>query len=424
MKTRRWVCLLAVILATTPMLYAGDFDSGSDGSDGALDCAALFALNPECLEDCLGGCEVEIDLSLAIPGDALTTPGTGDGVYDATRWAVVFKYETVTIPAGVTVTFKNHPKGAPVVWLATGDVVIDGTVSLNGGNGHAGVLAFSEPGPGGFQGGIGDFPGSVESGGLGPGGGQPGDAGSYGTSGEGDDAGARYGNPPILPLIGGSGGGGYTPSDPAGGGAGGGAILIASSTIILMDGTIEAIGGEALVNSFLVGAGSGGAIRLLANEITGVGDLNALGGTNGDDGGDGRIRLEAHVVDLPPTNPQTIPWLVPGPVFPTIDAPVLRATFVDAVPVPEDPDAGIETADVFVDTNTSVVLEIEAENVPLMLDPVVTVYVIPFTGNRLEYTFDDVTWEGTDESSSATVEIPSLPSGSSEIQLKVNWTTP
>ena len=54
------------------------FDSGSDGTDGVF--------------DRFGGV-IEIDLSLAVDG-TWNDPGSGNGVYDANLWAVVFKYTT------------------------------------------------------------------------------------------------------------------------------------------------------------------------------------------------------------------------------------------------------------------------------------------------------------------------------------------
>ena len=37
-------------------------------------------------------------------------PGDGRGIYDPEKWAVVFKYTTVSIPLNVTVNFANHPR--------------------------------------------------------------------------------------------------------------------------------------------------------------------------------------------------------------------------------------------------------------------------------------------------------------------------
>ncbi|MCP4250596.1 MAG: hypothetical protein GY778_26435, partial [bacterium] len=243
---RRHVVLAAgsvLLLATT--VVAQPFDSGSDGSDGAL------SINTATV----------IDLSLA--------DGTpGNGTYDPALHAVVFNYTTIDIIGSLTVSFADHPSGAPVVWLASGDVtIISGAVlTLDGSAGQpAGstLRVAASPGPGGFPGGFGGavlatrFP----SGGYGPGGpsidpaggDMGGSGGSYattGTLGGGSvnvDLGPTYGNICLLPLIGGSGGAGgwdaVTGECGGGGGAGGGAILIASSGTITMSATIRAGGG-------------------------------------------------------------------------------------------------------------------------------------------------------------------------------------
>ncbi len=112
---------------------AAQFNNVSDGSDGAFAPVA----------------DVEIDLWLAADA-SWDTPSlvAGQGVYDADRWAVVFKYTTIDIPAGVTVTLKNHPSNPPVVWLASGDVTIAGTINLDMGDGKGRSLpfVFVEPG--------------------------------------------------------------------------------------------------------------------------------------------------------------------------------------------------------------------------------------------------------------------------------------
>lgn len=138
----------------------------SDGSDGTFSPAA----------------NVEIDISQAVTGTWSddNSANSGKGIYDATKWAIVFKYASVNIPEGVTVTFKNHASRAPVVWLVQGDVMIAGTVSVNGKPGVDGTESAVpvEPGPGGFRGGASGPAGNGA--GLGPG------DGSYGNT---------YGNP-------------------------------------------------------------------------------------------------------------------------------------------------------------------------------------------------------------------------------------
>lgn len=46
----------------------------------------------------------------------------------------ILNYTTVNIPLGVTVTFKKNPANTPVYILATGDVVIEGTINISGMN--------------------------------------------------------------------------------------------------------------------------------------------------------------------------------------------------------------------------------------------------------------------------------------------------
>jgi len=180
---------------------AQTFNSGSTGADGAF--------NPT------------TSTTLALPPDG------------------VFNFTTINIPAGVTVVFTRNAANTPITLLATGNVVIAGTINLSGSPGGPPVIGAtvvgSNGGPGsagGFSGGTGGDGVLSNTGGtgLGPGGGTggtfsqsaigggggggfsgPGSAGKLGTAG-----GTAYGTPSLLPLIGGSGGGG---------GLGGGAVV-------------------------------------------------------------------------------------------------------------------------------------------------------------------------------------------------------
>ena len=161
---------------------------GADGSDGALNITV----------------DTEIDLSQAVDGtwDDENSANAGQGVYDAEKWAVIFKYSSVYVATDATITFKNHPSRAPVVWLVDGNVTIDGTVSLDGEDWVRPPL-LSQPGPGGFRGGLGLYAAANmgAGGGLGPEGGPPGRYGGRG-GGRGLDS------PTAVPLVGGCGGGG------------------------------------------------------------------------------------------------------------------------------------------------------------------------------------------------------------------------
>jgi len=291
---------------------------------------------------------------------------------------VVFKYSSVTVATGATLTFKNHSTRAPVVWLVSGNVTIDGAVRLDGQHGSSlSAPNHSEPGPGGFRGGHSNFASSVTSGaGFGPGGGSiPGHA-SYGTAG---GAGIpTYGNPSLIPLIGGSGGGGHN-SDSRAGGAGGGAFLIACGATLRINGTLTANGGNAatftvgsLASPANTGAGSGGGLRIIADSLIGSGNISAVGGSvsTGGSSANGRIRIERVV------NNNTIS-VVPGPsvvdlaasttavLWPPSGSPEVKIISLGGVPAPENPKAGFGTigADVTLPTGTTTVAVVETTNV-------------------------------------------------------------
>ena len=193
--------ILAAAFFGSILSVSADLTIPSDGSDGNFNPAT----------------SVQIDLGLAANG-AWNNPGSGNGVYDTDKWAVVYKFSSVNIPNGVTVSFKNHPSHAPVVWLVQGNVTINGIVNIAGQEAATpdptlGLLP-RESGPGGFRGAA--FGPSGRGSGYGPGGAGP----SGYTTGHGQYL-TAYGNPQIIPLIGGSGGGSYQYSSTiaAGGGA-------------------------------------------------------------------------------------------------------------------------------------------------------------------------------------------------------------
>src|SRR5262249_23964325 len=91
----------------TPRGFA-QLNVASDGSDGALNITT----------------NTVIDLSKATTGiwSQHNSPNAGNGVYDSSKWAVVFKYSSVSIAINAMVTFLNHPSHAPVVWLVQSGV--------------------------------------------------------------------------------------------------------------------------------------------------------------------------------------------------------------------------------------------------------------------------------------------------------------
>ncbi|MGE3309932.1 MAG: hypothetical protein AB7O66_08175 [Limisphaerales bacterium] len=241
--------------------HAQGFLSGSTGADGAL---------------------------LVTANRVLDLPSDG-----------IFHFTTIEVRAGATLSFKPNALNTPVHLLATGNVVIEGRIEVNAGNGSANPPVGGLGGPGGFNGGN-PGTGAIPPGaGYGPGGARGGTlvfsapgtaAGSFGSVGNGgsNNRSTVYGSPLLVPLIGGSGGGGTTGTPGTGGGGGGGAVLIASSTSIHVPGAIEAIGGNGIVNAADNG-GSGGAIRLVAPKVSGAGFIR-VGGSDG--GGFGRSRVD------------------------------------------------------------------------------------------------------------------------------------
>ena len=84
---------LAVSLAAfAPAAFAQLTIPYADGSDGPLNLTN----------------DTVIDLSQAVTGVWTNTSGnSGKGIYDPTQWAVVFKYSSVNIASGATVTFSK-----------------------------------------------------------------------------------------------------------------------------------------------------------------------------------------------------------------------------------------------------------------------------------------------------------------------------
>lgn len=439
-----------------------DIDVGSDGSDGALVATNTPINLAEAAEFCdCDGVDQGNDGNLIDDPCRWDCPSPlpGKGVYDAEQWAVVFKYNSVTVPAGVTASFLNHRSFAPVVWLVDGSVTITGVVNISGKRGHSYTepRTLSEPGPGGFRGGRGADVGAANSCGMGPGAGiatsnSDGRGGSYATQGNGGQcntgaAGPMYGNAANLPLIGGSGGAGgnglgncHPDHRNGGGGAGGGAILIAANNSITLTGSILANGGNAAQNdsadrcdSGLTscngrgkgGSGSGGAIRLVADSITGNGATRAVGGKypSGEwlgGGGFGRIRIEGNSIQLTdPGVPLFVPDL-PTFVFPPPNYPRLRAASVSGQQVPLDPNARIIDAindpDVRLATTSSVPLRVEAENVPV--GTLVNVQITPASGACANYTSTALEDLGGILHASADVHFPA---GFSVVQLRATF---
>jgi hypothetical protein len=280
-------------------LGAHAFNSGSTGADGAF--------NPT--------------VSQTVP-----VPPSG-----------IFNYTSVSIPAGVVITFQKNTTNTPVVILAAGDVTVAGSIDVRGTPsadvGASGVGAAQgvqgddgtpgKGGPGGFDGGRGGVslagqPLLVQfnaGAGLGPGGGgggaswltstncdcrgcttsgfsssRPGAGGGFSVAANaagsacvvsgsinypGSPGGALYGSTLLLPMIGGSGGGGGGGGSAfeGSGGGGGGGALL-----IAASGTVS-VTGSVLADGGPSGASSGGGC-----------------GSTGGGGSGGAIRIIATVI--------------------------------------------------------------------------------------------------------------------------------
>jgi hypothetical protein len=161
------IVVFAALFSEGRSIQAQTFDSGSNGSDGAL--------------------------NLTTPGTIDFDPRTFDPPLDPDG-DNVYHFTTINIATGVTVRLSGQKLTRPVFWLATGAVQIDGTIDLNGGDGHPANdpnpanRRSSVPGAGGYPGGIGEAGTSPAQSGLGPGGGGTVDL----TGGEGRGGGAGH----------------------------------------------------------------------------------------------------------------------------------------------------------------------------------------------------------------------------------------
>lgn len=249
--------MLITALGLAGPLYGQSFDAGSDGS--------------------LGDVVITNNTTLNLPPDGK------------------LHFRNLTVNSGATLSFNRNVRNTPVFILSQSNVVVNGTINVDGGAQtlNTGGLA----GPGGFDGGKPGFGAEVPPGdGYGPGGGHGGvdsctDA-ANGALGAGHGtrrsafSGSLYGNTLLIPLVGGSGGGGVANNPSGGGGGGGGAVLIAANNRVAVTGSILARGGG---GGGCINGGSGGAIRLVSFKVEGAGSLNVNFGGNA---GQGRVRVD------------------------------------------------------------------------------------------------------------------------------------
>ena len=104
--------------------------------------------------------------------------------------------------------------------------------------------------------------------------------------------------------------------------------------------------------------GSGGAIKLIANQVNGTGNLNAAIS--------GRLRIEANTLSTSViTTPSTI-GVAPGTtpiIFQSANSPTVKIVSVDGVNSPGDPTAPlVGSADIAIQKNTPVTIVLETRN--------------------------------------------------------------
>ncbi|HAV12486.1 MAG TPA: hypothetical protein DCX06_03165 [Opitutae bacterium] len=311
------------------------FDSGSDESDGAL----VIAGNQ---------------------GNVVFDPDAFNPVLDADRDGV-YHFTTISVGAGTTLRFRADVMGhKPMIWLASGDVIIDGQLDLSQ------TFDGNIPGAGGFYGGIKN--GVAD--GQGPG----------GSAADTDPAFAdeSHVNSYLIPLIGGSGRGADTDAfSNADGVSGGGAMLLASS-------------GEIQLNGLVYGFSDfdkSGNLRLVANTISGS---NSVSGWN-------VLRIEAfhHNYTFSIDANQVIKTR-PGVLLPTNP---IKITLVDSVSVDNTkPGANKGVADVTINDGNAVTVQVDCVGIP----PGTPIRVVGWndTVGKVEATTTGLV--GTVEASSAT----------------------
>ncbi len=287
------------------------------------------------------------------------------------RASGIWNFTTINIPPGISIQFIKNSLNTPVRWLAQGNVQVDGKLVLDGG---FGINTLPEGvggagGPGAFDGGHGAIRvnrsgSAVGSPGQGPGGGLPGTdpalAGRDGKQALFATSPGGYGNIYLQPLIGGSGGGGGSSTDTidgGNGGGGGGALLISSSRDIIINGGISSHGGDhQYTGASFGGIGSGGAVLLRADRISGAGSIDATP--------DGRIRFEAYYRSLAgstqPTSVNSAP--VASADFATTGT--LKVASVKGVNVQQPPSGNTLTPDVIFTDAGPISIVVQGTNIP------------------------------------------------------------
>jgi hypothetical protein len=356
MRYRLTILLAIASCAALPAL--AQFTSGSTGADGALTIppdSGTVLFDP-------------VALNLDVDGDN------------------IFHFTTISIGSNSTLVLRASKlrKNAAVVFLASGSVTIGSSAGIDL-SGESGVDPGStpqikrrptDPGPGGFAGGLGNritgAPTPPTSG-YGPSG-SAGIAPANSCVG-GGHALSNHMSVAMIPLVGGAGGaGGFCSTNGPGGGAGGGAIRIVSSASIAFSGSsfVRANGGSGGPHGSGIsgGSGGGGMIHLIAPAVTssGAGNLLSAVRPGWSDAallnGSGVVRINATSITGTFSG---APAAITGALFsmplPSL-LPEVTLTQVDGVNV-ANPPSGLPTgADVVISSPSASTVTIAARNIP------------------------------------------------------------
>lgn len=427
---------LFLFVAMTGKLAAA-FDSGSTGANGQFPPVAIPAGTDAMVLDLRDG-----TLTFRPGGETASIPNTPAGGFaDGT-----LNVTSLSIPAGVTLSFISHASNAPICIFAQSTITIDGVWDVSGQDGQTGGVGGStgggKGGPGGFKGGNGELTEVGRSGaghgpGYGAGGGDAGfnggDGGSFATLGQRATDGPRgnlYGAPTLLPIIGGSGGGGGR-ADAAGfvAGGGGGAVKLVATNRVTINGVIEATGGNG--GNFGAGGGSGGAVRVLSDEVSGSGTINTAGGIGGlvrpgfvvpgGTGGLGRIRLERTTDTFAGTLVGLSSAGAPGVVV-LPNRPKIQFTSVAGQPVALNPGGVFGAVDIVIDQPGTITIELAAMRVPV--GTTVAVGAKPENVGEVLVPVNSSALAGTFENSTASVDLTFPQPGLYFLEARVNFTLP
>lgn len=453
------LCVSGLLLSAAPAV-AQPFDNGSSGTNGTFPPGPVPAGTQYIVWNLGSGGLVRYCSAYDVtsrPETCTTELGTGQipNVPEGGITNGVYQFDHVNVD-GVTspgsyvyiyVTPDAH--NAPLTILSKNEIHLrytqlyaDGLVGTSTASGLQPSVSLpgGRPGPGGFAGGASGFAGSVGTAGnpgFGPQGGAAGVPNPvYYYDVAGHNAGAPQLSTTLTQLAGGSGGGGAASlttcgighNNGAAGGGGGGALLVSANTTINFEYAYLYVtggnGGTSNGNCYYNagGAGAGGALKLVAPTLTGIGGAYLNGGYNYIVGAapGGVIRVEGNATTLSlyiyGQTSGTVAATA-GPITPAA-TPALRIAAVGGIAVPPAPTGNTATPDVNFPTPPAgaVSVVLSAANIPL--GSTIKVRVTPQVGTFTEVDSDPL--NGSVESSTATASV-TIPPGYGSITATVTF---